>query len=166
MQVPAVSIDQVPQPLPEALHVLDVREPEEWAAGHIEGALHIPLQQVPQRLEELPTDGQLLVVCHVGAAANVLGVPLVVQVSEIRAFLLANPRDYLGACEASSPDGDAGNGPGHEGADAGGNAGGDAGASAQAPGVTSASAGAVAPLPFRSRIFASIRRASGRPSHW
>jgi rhodanese-related sulfurtransferase len=63
--IPTVSIDQVPDPLPEGLHVLDVREPEEWAAGHIDGALHIPLAVLPARLSEVPTD-QTLVVCLVG----------------------------------------------------------------------------------------------------
>jgi rhodanese-related sulfurtransferase len=65
MQVPTVAVDGVPDPLPESLHVLDVREPVEWAHGHIEGALHIPLRQLPDRLGEVP-DGQTLVVCKVG----------------------------------------------------------------------------------------------------
>jgi rhodanese-related sulfurtransferase len=64
-QVPTVTIDGVPDPLPDGLHVLDVREPVEWAHGHIEGAIHIPLQQLPQRLDEVP-EGQTLVVCKVG----------------------------------------------------------------------------------------------------
>lgn len=64
--VPTVTVSDVPDPLPESTHVLDVREPSEWAAGHIEGAQHIPLQQVPERLADLPTDGRLLVVCKVG----------------------------------------------------------------------------------------------------
>ncbi|WP_243640407.1 rhodanese-like domain-containing protein [Nocardioides jejuensis] len=63
--IPTVSLDQVPHPLPEGLHVLDVREPEEWAHGHIEGALHVPLGILPARFSELP-DGQTLVVCKVG----------------------------------------------------------------------------------------------------
>lgn len=63
--IPTVTIDQVPHPLPEGLHVLDVREPVEWAHGHIEGALHIPLGTLPARVSELP-DGQTLVVCKVG----------------------------------------------------------------------------------------------------
>jgi hydroxyacylglutathione hydrolase len=37
------------------LTVLDVRRPLEWAAGHIDGALHIPLHELPARLGELPT---------------------------------------------------------------------------------------------------------------
>jgi rhodanese-related sulfurtransferase len=36
--------------------VIDVRGDEEYAAGHILGALHIPADQLPQRLAELPAD--------------------------------------------------------------------------------------------------------------
>lgn len=64
--VPTVSVDQLQHPLPQDVTVVDVREPYEWAAGHIEGAQHIPLQELPVRLDELPDDGKLLVVCKVG----------------------------------------------------------------------------------------------------
>ncbi len=71
--VPTVSIDGVPDPLPEGLTVLDVREPVEWAHGHIEGSTHIPMNELPERLAELP-DTQLLVVCKVGGrSAQVTG---------------------------------------------------------------------------------------------
>lgn len=63
MTIPTVEIAGVPDPLPVA--VLDVREHDEWAAGHIEGATHIPLQELPARLGDLP-EGQTLVVCKVG----------------------------------------------------------------------------------------------------
>ncbi len=46
--------------------VLDVREPDEWAAGRIDGALHVPMGAVPQRLEELPDDHRLAVICRSG----------------------------------------------------------------------------------------------------
>lgn len=64
--IPTVGIDQVPNPLPEGLAVLDVREPVEWAHGHIDGALHIPLGELVARAAEVPTDTQVLVVCKVG----------------------------------------------------------------------------------------------------
>ncbi|WP_109505284.1 rhodanese-like domain-containing protein [Nocardioides speluncae] len=64
-QVPTVSIDGVPNPLPEGLHVLDVREQIEWDHGHIEGAIHIPMMDLPARLDEVP-EGQTLVVCKIG----------------------------------------------------------------------------------------------------
>ena len=65
MSVPSVELANVPDPLPADLPVLDVREPDEWAAGHIEGAQHIPLGELPARLGELP-GGQILVTCKMG----------------------------------------------------------------------------------------------------
>ena len=67
MNIPTVAVEGVPHPLPEGLVVLDVREPVEWRHGHIDGARHIPLREVPRRLDEVPTDHQVLVVCKVGA---------------------------------------------------------------------------------------------------
>ena len=64
--IPTVMIAGVPDPLPEGLTVLDVREPVEWQHGHIEGALHIPLSTLPLRYAELPEGQQTLVVCKVG----------------------------------------------------------------------------------------------------
>jgi rhodanese-related sulfurtransferase len=65
MEIPTVALAGVPDPLPEGLTVLDVREPEEWVHGHIDGALHIPLSELMQRVDEVPTE-QTLVVCKVG----------------------------------------------------------------------------------------------------
>lgn len=71
--IPTVSVDGVPDPLPQGLAVLDVREPVEWAHGHIDGSQHIPMNQLPERLAEVP-DGQVLVVCKVGGrSAQVTG---------------------------------------------------------------------------------------------
>jgi rhodanese-related sulfurtransferase len=47
--------------------LLDVREDDEWEAGHIEGSLHIPLMQLAHRFGEVATTGQTLVVCRVGS---------------------------------------------------------------------------------------------------
>jgi rhodanese-related sulfurtransferase len=47
-------------------YLLDVREGIEWLAGHIEGATHIPMNQVPQRIGEIPTDSTVVVVCKSG----------------------------------------------------------------------------------------------------
>ncbi|MFT4043802.1 MAG: rhodanese-like domain-containing protein [Gordonia sp. (in: high G+C Gram-positive bacteria)] len=53
--------------------MLDVREDDEWAAGHIKGATHIPLGDVPARLDEIDLDAELLVICHSsGRAMRVL----------------------------------------------------------------------------------------------
>lgn len=47
--------------------VLDVREPWEYARVHLEGALHIPMAEVPGRLEELNSEHTYLVLCHHGS---------------------------------------------------------------------------------------------------
>lgn len=65
MSIPTVTVDNIPDPLPEGLNVLDVREDIEWVHGHIEGAVHIPLSELPARIGDLP-DGQLLVICKIG----------------------------------------------------------------------------------------------------
>jgi adenylyltransferase/sulfurtransferase len=46
--------------------LVDVREPYEWSVGHVEGALHIPMQQVPARIDEIPRDRDVVVCCRVG----------------------------------------------------------------------------------------------------
>ncbi len=46
--------------------VLDVREPEEYAAGHIPGAVNLPLSQMRTRFEELPRDRVIRLCCGVG----------------------------------------------------------------------------------------------------
>ena len=66
MPVPTVSVADLPDPLPQEVAVLDVREPVEWHHGHIEGATHVPLMELPARLAEVP-EGQVVVVCKVGA---------------------------------------------------------------------------------------------------
>ncbi|MCY7397160.1 MAG: rhodanese-like domain-containing protein [Nocardioides sp.] len=68
-QIPTVAVAGVPDPLPEALAVLDVREPAEWHAGHIDGAVHIPLGELGERLAEVP-EGQTVVVCKVGGRSG------------------------------------------------------------------------------------------------
>jgi rhodanese-related sulfurtransferase len=65
--VPETVVSALPDPLPDDLTVLDVREPVEWVTGHIEGAIHIPLMSLVERIADVPADGPLLVVCRVGS---------------------------------------------------------------------------------------------------
>ena len=50
----------------DAMQVVDVREYYEWAAGHIEGAVHIPLRHLPHRIEEIDRERPVLLVCQIG----------------------------------------------------------------------------------------------------
>jgi rhodanese-related sulfurtransferase len=66
MTLPTVAADEVP----EAAVLLDVREDQEWTAGHIPGATHLPMYRLPaqwpEHARELPTDARIVVVCAVG----------------------------------------------------------------------------------------------------
>jgi rhodanese-related sulfurtransferase len=61
-ELPSVSASE----LTDAIVLIDVREPDEWAAGHAPGALHVPLGQIPDRFAELPHGEDVVVVCHLG----------------------------------------------------------------------------------------------------
>jgi rhodanese-related sulfurtransferase len=52
------------------LHLLDVREDDEWEAGHIDGAQHIPLGQLGERLGELPNGRRIVAVCRSGGRSG------------------------------------------------------------------------------------------------
>jgi phage shock protein E len=46
--------------------ILDVREQDEWDAGHIPGAVFMPMGQVPDRMSEIPKDKTVIVQCRSG----------------------------------------------------------------------------------------------------
>jgi rhodanese-related sulfurtransferase len=46
--------------------LLDVREQWEWDEQHVAGALHIPMNEVPARLAEVPADRDVYVYCKMG----------------------------------------------------------------------------------------------------
>lgn len=78
--VPSVTVDQVPA----GAYLLDVREPDEWSAGRAPGAHHVPMREIPARLDEVPADGDVVVVCRMGGrSAQVVG------------YLMANGRDNV-----------------------------------------------------------------------
>lgn len=50
----------------EEFTLLDCREPWEYQAAHIEGSTHIPMQEIPARVQELDPDDRVIVICHHG----------------------------------------------------------------------------------------------------
>src|SRR5262249_60769318 len=59
LQVPAAEV-------PADAFVLDVREADEWEAGHVPGALHIPLGELGARYLEIDRSGAVYVICRSG----------------------------------------------------------------------------------------------------
>jgi rhodanese-related sulfurtransferase len=50
--------------------IVDVRRDDEYRAGHITGALHIPVDDVLARIDELPKDKKLLFICAQGVRSG------------------------------------------------------------------------------------------------
>ncbi len=65
-EIAEIEVAAVPAALAAGGVLLDVREPEEWEAGHAPGARHVPLGQLPDRMGELESSGRIVVVCRSG----------------------------------------------------------------------------------------------------
>lgn len=68
--VPTASVRELPA---DGLALVDVREDYEWTAGHAPEALHIPLRDLPARMDELtefPDDKPIYVVCRTGGRSE------------------------------------------------------------------------------------------------
>ncbi len=53
--------------LPGGIYLLDVREDDEWTAGHAPDAVHIPMGKLNERAAEIPQDREVYVICRSGA---------------------------------------------------------------------------------------------------
>lgn len=56
--------------VPASAFLLDVREDDEWQAGHAPGAVHLPMMEIPARMTEVPQDREVVVVCRVGGRSG------------------------------------------------------------------------------------------------
>ena len=79
-QVPSVTADQVAA----GSYLLDVREPDEWTAGHAPGAHHVPMMEIPARMGEVPNDVEVVVVCRSGGRSG-----------QVVAYLMGNGWDNV-----------------------------------------------------------------------
>jgi len=61
-----VSVDEAYQMYQDGVYFLDVRQPEEWNDFHAPNSTLIPLDQLPNRLSEVPNDQPIVVVCRSG----------------------------------------------------------------------------------------------------
>jgi len=64
--VPEVDIDGLEQARADGSPVIDVRQPDEYDAGHVPGAKLIPLAEVGMRVDEVPVEGAVYVICLSG----------------------------------------------------------------------------------------------------
>lgn len=80
--VPSVTSAELPAKLDDGWMLLDVRTADEWAEGRIDGATHIPMDQIVARLDEV--SDQVVCVCHVGGRS-----------ARVTQYLLAQGKEVL-----------------------------------------------------------------------
>lgn len=80
MRIPTVDVAQVA----DDAYLLDVREADEWQAGHHPDAHHVPMMEIPARAGEVPTDRDVVVVCRVGGRS-----------AQVVAYLMQNGFDNV-----------------------------------------------------------------------
>lgn len=87
----------------DPLFLLDVREPHEFQYAHIKNSVLIPLNQLPQRLDELSPQQEIVVICHHGVRSQQACMYLVdsgfEQVTNLTGGIHAWSRD----CDSSVP---------------------------------------------------------------
>jgi rhodanese-related sulfurtransferase len=62
-----IDVDEARELLASGATMLDVREREEFDAGRVIGAQHLPLMELPDRIDEVSSDSVVICVCRVGA---------------------------------------------------------------------------------------------------
>ena len=55
---------------PNSYVLIDVRRDDEWVTGHPTGALHIPIDDLPGRIGEVPQDKKVLFICAAGVRSG------------------------------------------------------------------------------------------------
>ena len=68
--VPTVTVPEAEQVVAAGGVFLDIREPEEWDAGHAPDATWIPMSQLNERVAEVPRDRRIVAVCRSGARSE------------------------------------------------------------------------------------------------
>ena len=58
---------QVSEKVAEGAQLIDVRQDYEWDAGHIDGAVHIPLEELPARTESIDREHPVVFQCRTGS---------------------------------------------------------------------------------------------------
>jgi len=72
-QVPQIGVDDLTESLNHhAVTLIDVRNANEWAVGHIAGAIHIPLGRLGERFAEIPQGKPIVMQCA-GGARSLIG---------------------------------------------------------------------------------------------
>ena len=68
--IAVASFERIYRESPEAVHLIDVREPREYAAGTFKGAVNMPVNTIEKNLDKLPTDKPIVFFCGAGGRSG------------------------------------------------------------------------------------------------
>ena len=66
VDIPVIDVETLAAKLEAGQPVFDVRQPDEYEEAHAPGVRLVPLDQVPERVSEFPTAGEVYVICKSG----------------------------------------------------------------------------------------------------
>lgn len=82
------SFEKLVRETPEAVLFVDVRDPGEYARGHLKGAINIPINELEKKLDTLPTDKPVIFLCATGARSGEAYDATSTLRSEVRSYFL------------------------------------------------------------------------------
>ena len=75
-QISEITADEANQLVESGAFLLDVREEDEWEAGHAPAAVHLPMGLLSDRIAEIPTDRTIVCVCRMGGRSGAVATAL------------------------------------------------------------------------------------------
>ena len=66
MEIPEIDVEELARRREQGAVVIDVRQPDEYDEAHVPGARLIPLGEVAERIDEVPSETEVLVICRSG----------------------------------------------------------------------------------------------------
>ncbi|MBT2255285.1 sulfurtransferase TusA family protein [Priestia megaterium] len=99
--IPEISLEEFAKKVEndEHLHILDVREVEEYDAAHIPGVVHIPLGEVEKRSNELNKENEIYIICRSGRRSEMAGQTMKKQGFKNLVNVVPGMRDWTGKVE-------------------------------------------------------------------
>lgn len=79
MAVDEIDVEELARRLDDGAVLIDVRNPDEYEAGHVPGARLLPLHDLPYRVGEVPEGAEILMICRTGNRSMVAAEFLVEQ---------------------------------------------------------------------------------------
>ncbi|MFP7159386.1 sulfurtransferase TusA family protein [Priestia aryabhattai] len=99
--IPEISLEEFKEKVErnEPIHILDVREIEEYEEAHIPGVVHIPLGEVEKRSNELNKEDEIYIICHSGRRSETAGQTMKKQGFKKLINVVPGMRDWTGKTE-------------------------------------------------------------------